>query len=372
MTSRERLLTALACEVPDRVPVSTYELAGYNSKAWENNDPSYARLMQAIREKADCVSMWNPGSNAVFMESSYPVPIDTQQSHENTVTFTRRTIHTPKGDLHQAGREIDGIYTTWQTEHLCKSIEDVDKTLSVPYEPVEYDASDYDRIKREVGDNGIIMASLSDPLGIAAALMEFGSFTIWAMTETGHFARTVAMLHERVMENLRRMLAVNVVDLYRICGPEYATPPYLPPVLFRKVVVPYVAEMVDLLRSKGGRVRFHCHGRIRDVLDMIFETGADSMDPCEAPPTGDIALAHVKKRIGKRMCIFGNIHPVVLEHGTVDDVRQTVKDCMEAAKEGGGYTIMPTAAPINTPLPKNVEANYLQYLDAALEFGGYV
>ena len=30
MNSRERLLTALNCEIPDRVPISTYELVGFD------------------------------------------------------------------------------------------------------------------------------------------------------------------------------------------------------------------------------------------------------------------------------------------------------------------------------------------------------
>jgi hypothetical protein len=371
VTSRERLLAALACQAPDRVPISTYELVGNNTRSFENNDPSYARLMQAIREKTDCVCMWNPISNAVFLESSYAVDMDVEEFREGNVTVCRKTVRSPKGDIHQTTKVADNVYTTWQTEHWCKSVEDVDRALSVPYEPVEYDASDYARIKDEVGDNGIVMASLADPLWLAADLMEFGSYTVWAMTETEHFARTVAAMHERNMQNLRRMLEVNVVDLYRICGPEYATPPYLPPEFFKRFVVPYVSEMVEVIHGKGGKARFHCHGRIRQVLDMIVETGAGSIDPCEAPPDGDITLSEVKNEIGRRVCIFGNIQLKLLEHGSEEDVDEAVRESMDAAKHGGGYVIMPTAGPINTPLAKKTEANYLQFIESALQYGSY-
>jgi uroporphyrinogen decarboxylase len=201
--------------------------------------------------------------------------------------------------------------------------------------------------------------------------MEFGEYTVWAMTETEHFAGTVAAMHERCMENLRRMLDVNVVDLYRICGPEYATPPYLPPDSFNRFVVPYVSEMVDLVHSKGAKARLHCHGKIGQVLDMILETGSDGIDPCEAPPDGDITLSEVKKRVGTRMSVFGNLELKLLERGTEEDVEEAVKECMRAAKEGGGYVIMPTAGPINTPLAKKTEDNYLQFIDAALKYGRY-
>ena len=36
MTYQQRLRLALSDQIPDRVPISTYELAGFNSLAWEN------------------------------------------------------------------------------------------------------------------------------------------------------------------------------------------------------------------------------------------------------------------------------------------------------------------------------------------------
>jgi uroporphyrinogen decarboxylase len=236
---------------------------------------------------------------------------------------------------------------------------------------VTYDASDRARIDQELGDHGIIMDGLADPLYMAADLMEFGEYTVWALSETEHFARTVEIMHERCMENLRRNLAANVSDLYRICGPEYATPPYLPPELFDRFVTPYVKEMVDLLHGKGAKARFHCHGKIGQVLDMIAATGADATDPCEAPPDGDIELADIKKRVGDRLCLCGNLQLKLLEHGSKEQVGQAVKACMRAAKKGGGYIILPTAGPINTPLAKKTEENYIAFIETAHEQGRY-
>ncbi len=371
MTSRDRILAALSHQPADRVPISTYELVGFNSRAFENQQPSYRRLMDAIRERADCLAMWNPASNTTFLETAFPVEIETAQRREGDATVTRRVLHTPKGDLTQTTKVFDDVYTVWQTEHWCKSPADVDKALSVPYVPPDYDTSDYARIRQEVGDRGIVMASLADPLLLAAELMEFGEYTIWAAHESEHFGRTIDILRERNQENLRRLLKANVVELYRICGPEYATPPYLPPALFQRFVVPYVTEMVDAVHAAGGKVRFHCHGRIGRVLDMIVQTGADAIDPCEPPPDGDIALADIKRRAGDKLCLFGNLELKLLEHGSPEDVAAAVRQCMRDAKAGGGYVIMPTAAPINIPLAAKTEENYLRFIDAALEHGAY-
>ncbi len=284
---------------------------------------------------------------------------------------THRALHTPKGNLTRITRVVDGINTVWQTEHWCKSVEDVDRVMSIPFEPLDYDTSDFERIRREVGERGVIMASLGDPLLFAAELMSMADYLIRAATETGHFARTAAALHERNQINLRRMLSVNVVDLYRICGPEYATPPYLPPALFERFVLPYVREMVDLIHSFGAKARLHCHGRINRVLDMIVATGADAIDPCEPPPDGDITLAEVTRRVEDRLCIFGNLELKLLEHGSPQEVEATAQLCMDSAKAGGRCVIMPTAAPINVPPARKTEENYMRFIETALAHGRY-
>jgi uroporphyrinogen-III decarboxylase len=194
---------------------------------------------------------------------------------------------------------------------------------------------------------------------------------MWAATKTEHFARTVEIMHERNIANLKNMLEADVVDLYRISEPEYGTPPHMPPSYFERFVLPYVTEMVELIHRKNAKVRVHCHGKIRGVLDMILETGADSIDPCEAPPDGDITLAEVKKHLAGRMSIFGHIQVKLLERARAEEVETAVIECMRAAKEGGGFVIMPTAAPFGKTLASKTEENYLRFIDTALEHGAY-
>jgi hypothetical protein len=180
------------------------------------------------------------------------------------------------------------------------------------------------------------------------------------------------VLSERVMENLRRELSVCVADLYRICGPEYMTPPYTPPAMFERFMVPHVKAMTDLIHERGSKARLHCHGKIGRVLDMILATGCDGTDPCEPPPDGDIELDAVKRRCAARKAaVFGNIELKLLENGSTQDVREAVRRVMEQAKSGGGFILMPTAAPINIPLAPATEANYMAFIDAGLEYGRY-
>ena len=378
-TSRRRLLTALAGGIPDRVPINTYELAGRNSLDWYNRQPSYDRLMDDIRRHTDCITNWNPRTatdrytcEERFLCSDFPVEIETRTEPAGDFQRTIRVCHTPQGDLRSVTQATPAVYTTWQVEHWCKSPADVDKALSVPYQPARYDASDLARVRTELGEHGLVMASIGDPAYLAADLMSFQDYLLWAFAETDHFARTVAVIAERVMENLRRQLDCCVVDLYRIVGPEYFTPPYLPPAMFQRFVVPHVTEMVRLIHARGGKARVHCHGKIGQVLDLILDTGCDGLDPCEPPPDGDMELHEVARRCRARgVSVWGNIELKLLEGGTPEEVRAEVRRIMAQAKEGGGFVLMPTAAPIDLPLSPSAEANYRAFIDAGLEFGHY-
>ncbi|HOX57103.1 MAG TPA: uroporphyrinogen decarboxylase family protein [Candidatus Paceibacterota bacterium] len=378
-TSRRRLLTALSCGIPDRVPINTYELAGRNRRDWCNQQPSYRGLMDYIRAHTDCITNWNPRPatdrytcEERFLCSDYPVEIEARTEAIGQFERTTNVCHTPKGDLRQVTQKTADVHTTWQVEHWCKSIADVDKALSVPYEPARYDSSDLARVLSELGEHGLIMASVGDPAYLAADLMSFQDYMMWAFEETDHFARTVEIVAERVMENLQRQLDCCVLDVYRIVGPEYFTPPYLPPAMFKRFVMPHVTEMTRLIHERGAKVRLHCHGKVGRVLDLILETGCDGIDPCEPPPDGDIRLDELKRRCQARgVSVWGNIELKLLEEGTPEQVRAEVRKVMGQAKEGGGFVLLPTAGPINVPLSFRTEANYKAFIDAGLELGRY-
>jgi uroporphyrinogen-III decarboxylase len=399
-TSRRRLMTALCGGTPDRVPINTYEMAGRDSRCWYSNQPSYRSLMNFIREHTDCITNWNPRTatdrytcEERFLCSDYPVEIENHTDNVGQFERTTRICHTPKGDLRLVTQVAADVYTTWPVEHWCKSIADVDKALSVPYEPAHYDASDLPRVRAELGspreivvavpepgngphisrgEHGLVMATIGDPAYLTADLMSFQDCLMWVFEETDHYTRTLEIVAERVMENLRRQLDCCVLDLYRIVGPEYFTPPYLPPEMFRRFVVPHVTEMVRLIHARGSKARVHCHGKIRHVLNMILETGCDGIDPCEPPPDGDIELDEVKHRCQARgVSVWGNIELQLLEQGTSEQIRAEVRKIMSQAKAGGGFVLTSTASPINIPLSPKTEENYRVLIETGLELGRY-
>ena len=382
MTSRERLQAVMSGRVPDRVPVSTYELVGHNPASFENREPSYRRLMDRIREKTDCVRMWassglargeldgGTGGIGHFLTAA-DLPHECAESREGDKTVWTYTIETPEGPIRSVRSKTAGVETVWTEEHWLKNGDDISRWMSIPYVFAPPDCSGFGADEEYLGDAGIMLPDVSDALCTVADLFEFGEFTIRAMTETVRFREMLDAMHERVMDRLRYMLARGVRGLWRHVGAEYASEPYLPPHLFDELVVPYMRPMIELIHSHGQKVRVHSHGRLRNIVEKMIDCGADATDPCEAPPDGDVELAELKSRYGERLVLFGNMQLKHLETETPDQIEARVKDCMAAAKAGGGFVLMPTAAPINVPLSPKTEENYLRYIDAGLEYGAY-
>lgn len=371
MTSRERLLAVLEGRIPDRVPVCCYELVGYDSHNFCNKEPSYRLLMDYIREKTDCIAMWNPASDAKIACTAYDPHFETiRESFPGG--YTEKTVVKIGGrTLQKQIRRFDNVYTTWTTEPLCKDSEDVEAIMSLPFVPYTFSTNDVGRIQSELGDKGLLMPGLSDPAYVAMALMEFGESMVWVMTETEFFADVVKELHRRNMINLERMLQTTPADMYRICGPEYMCPPYLPPKYFERFMLPYLSDMTAMIHRYGRKARIHCHGKVGKVIDMIAETGCDATDPCEEAPDGDTTLAELKARVGDRLALFGPMQLKLLESGTREDVVRETRRMMTEGKPGGRFVLMPTAAPINVPLSPQTEENYRAFIDTALSMAEY-
>ncbi len=286
--------------------------------------------------------------------------------------FSDIVYHTKKSDLIEQYRRDSDVKTTWRLKPLLENIDDIDNYLSIPYEIPKLDMSPIWTAQEFLVDRGLAMISFLDPVGKVAKLFGMDRFLIFAMTQTKKIKCLLDIVHERYMHQLSEVLKHDVTEvIFRICGPEYATPPFLSPEIFRELVTPYLTEICGRINDAGGYSRVHCHGNVARVLDQIVEAGAKGLDPIEPPPDGDITLKEVKSLYGKQMCLFGNIELKELETSKPERIDYLVKEAMDSAKEGSGFVLMPTAAPINIPLSEKTKSNYLKYIEAGIEYGKY-
>ena len=302
------------------------------------------------------------------MMSTTPDPLDeltTSESwhDEQGRLFTRRKVRAGKRLLTELRRRDPEVNTVWTVEHLLKDVEDLKAFLEIPH--VSDSAGDPDtcgvlEAEQALGESGIVMIDTSDALCEAAQLFPMAEYTVIALSEPKLFHRLLERCAAGLQARTEAVARALPGRLWRIYGPEYASPPYLPPRLFREYVVRYDRPMVESIQRWGGYARIHSHGRLRQILDEIVSTGCVGLDPIEPPPQGDVSLGYVRQRYGKQLTLFGNLEASDIENLPTKEFREKVQRALEEGTEGEGrgFVLMPSACPYGRVISPLAMANY--------------
>jgi len=371
MTSRERLLKTLNAEKTDRVPISLYEFDGFYD-SWIYNYPEYVEILNYAKGKTDKMYFWGPKDNRV-PQISYGVvedgTVNFTKWEENKAVHRETVIKTPLGELTTHSRLDEGVHTGWTIEYLCKDVKDAERLMSLPYVPWKPDVGSFSEDDKNLGDAGILMGDIPDALCFTVEVFGFTRFLMMYMDSPDIIFKLLRFFQERLYNYVKHLLENGAVTLYRICGPEYATPPYLNPREFDKLVTPYDKEIVSLMHQYGAKARLHSHGRIKSALKSFLEMDIDATDPIEPPPDGDISLKEAREVLGEKCVLMGNIEERLFEVGTKADMEDAVKKAMDDAAGKGPFVLCPTAMPLNTPLARKVQENIIPYIDCGIKYG---
>jgi len=116
----------------------------------------------------------------------------------------------------------------------------------------------------------------------------------------------------------------------------YKSGPMVSPRVLDEFFGPSLRRITEEAHKCGLKIIIHCCGNVNQLLDLFVDWGFDGAQALE--PTAHMDLADVKKRVGKRMCIFGNLDiSHVMSHGTREEVDGAVKSAIQAAAQDGGF-----------------------------------
>jgi len=370
MTSRERLLKVFRGDRPDRVPISLYEFDGYYD-SWIHKYPEYEEILNYAKDKTDKLCVWTPESEGsiLFYGQIPQEDVETSSWQEKKSLYTKTVIKTPRGELSCLNRQDEGIHTAWTIEYLCKAEDDVEKLFSLGYLPWKPSIDSFFKKKQEVKESGIVMGDIPDALCLTVELFGFSKFLILYADNPCLVFCLMDFFQERLYNYLNYLLSNGAVTVYRIVGPEYATPPYLSPKDFEKLVVMYDRELISLLHSYVAQARLHSHGKVRKVLEHILRMEVDAIDPLEPPPDGDVSLKEAREILGDGVVLIGNIEEKLFEIGTKPEIEGAIKTAIEEGAKDGPFILCPTAMPLTTPLDKRIQENIIYYIDCGLKYG---
>jgi uroporphyrinogen decarboxylase len=159
-----------------------------------------------------------------------------------------------------------------------------------------------------------------------------------------------------------------LVDLAMV-GDDLGTQqgPLLSPALYRRLIKPFHARMVQTIKRFGKPVLLHSCGSVAAFIPDLIDAGFDALNPVQVSAR-DMDSARLKREFGAQLTFWGGIDTQrVLPRGTPAEVRDEVRRRIADLGPGGGYVL---AAVHNIQAEVPVE-NIVAMWEAAREFGRY-
>jgi len=141
---------------------------------------------------------------------------------------------------------------------------------------------------------------------------------------------------------------------------------FMSPSHFKEFIYPTMKKLYENWKNFGLYIIKHSDGNLYHIMDLLIDTGLDCLHPID--PLAGMSLAKVKAEYGRRICIMGNVNCAGnLVHGTIENIIDEVKKCIEIAAPGGGYILSSSNS-----IPNGVKSeNYLAMVAAVKEYGWY-
>ena len=381
LTPRERVLTALAHEEPDRVPIVIGE-----SNATGINMRPYRELKDLIGVDApdEWLYEWPELGTAGLDEATLRrlhSDVRGVRDLEPAHVLDRNRTREPHGDYVNSwgsgAREVrPGEW--FPMVHPLRDATTIDAIEAYPWPDMDdptrvaHVADQAARLAAE--DEYAILATpwLLFPLERAFAMQGMDTL-LMNMALHPDFAEALLRKHAELCKALMgHFLAAldDHVDIIKI-GDDLGTQQSLlmSPDMYRRVLKPIHADYIAFIKERTtARVFFHTDGDVWPLLDDLVEIGIDILNPIQTSAGGMADLAALKARYGRTLAFCGAIDTQhVLPNGTPAEVRAEVERVIRLLGPGGGYLV----AAVHTIMDDVPAANILAMVDATDELGRY-
>jgi len=322
MTSRERVLCALAGEQPDRIPFAEASVDQAVARALASSDRDLTE-----REISDML-----GRDVVVAVLFPPYFADQAVSSNGQTYITKGWIKT-RADLDRM------VFPDPRDEALY---------------------SDARQVLEQKGDYAAVAAIKH---GVAPMLISMGldGFS-YALADDPDLVREVLRRYvDWQIVVTQRLIEMGFDCLWSFDDVAYKGGPFCSPHVFREVLLPAFRRSAEAITIPW---IFHSDGNIMPLMDDLLTLGMNAIHPIEPEC---MSLREMKERYGHRVCLVGNVSVDALSRGTPDEVRAQVRECIATAGPGGSYMISSSNSIPSYARPENVQA----MAEAIREYGAY-
>jgi uroporphyrinogen-III decarboxylase len=363
MTSKERMLRALAREKPDRLPASIHQWQQYHLDRYMGGVDALAAFKAAgldasIQYFAAMGQFWVPDAEHFIIQTpQWREEIEIVNSSPER-RLLHHTIFTPEGTLtYKTGSNAT---TTWILEYLIKRHEDVD--LIEKYMPVaKLDKKEVAAAYDALGDAGILRGFVwGDQAGCwqhACCLMDVQQLIIETFDNPDWVHRLMRGLLEKKLRFVEESLRGAKFDLIETGGGA-ASDTVISPNLHREFCLPYDRQIHRAVHDAGLRTTYHTCGGMMHILDLIIENETDASETLSPPGVGgNIADPEkVREKFAGKVAMIGGMDQFnILTSGSHEEIRKEVHRLFDGFGKDGGYILSASDHFFDTP-PDNLRA----------------
>lgn len=159
----------------------------------------------------------------------------------------------------------------------------------------------------------------------------------------------------------------HLLDGFTLCSDYcFNVNPFFAPEQFGELIAPFLKEIIDAYHDMGYYVIKHTDGNIMPILDQMAACGMDAIHSLD--PQGGVTIPEVRKIVGDKIALVGNVNCGLLQTGTDEECDADVmRSLTEGMAAGGGY-IFSTSNCVYTGLPLK---RYERMLELWREHGVY-
>ena len=387
MECRERVLTTLNLEEPDRVPSHTIYIDANNvdNILGKPQISDFDTLEQIKREnpenwREEMSNLLESVETSVFsrcVEAAIKVGLDCMQvgiiplEFVNVPDDNRDLMKDIFGRIWEA-KNNEGNFNPYYLYGTMNSIEKWKETKENIQGPMTEKYTKmvkkfYRRINKKHKEKIFVIVT-NDLAGVFESASQGMGMAYYSrmLHKNPRFIKEVhEVIAEFTAECYRSYMEVGAEVFVESGDLAYHTGPMMSPKKFNELLLPAYKIITDAVHERGGKIVLHTDGQITSLLDFIIECGFDGLHSLE--PTANVDLALVKKKVGDKLCLLGNIDVAhVLTYGTKQEVYDAVRYAIKTAGPGGGFIV--SAANMH---PAVKVPNLRWMVEATKEFGKY-
>jgi len=138
------------------------------------------------------------------------------------------------------------------------------------------------------------------------------------------------------LERAEQLAGHGGVDGFCLCSDYcFNTGPFFSPDWFDEFITPYLIDLIKGYRELGFYVIKHTDGNIMPILDRLVEANPHALHSLD--PQGGVDIAEVKKQIGDRITLIGNVNCGLLDTGTDQQCIESARYALKHGMPGGRY-----------------------------------